>query len=134
MTFDMKYLRFLFLNDKLYGTITVRTETETFSYGEYLHYSGQSSSVNNANDYAHDFFGRYYNDTMYIREYVNGVVSPSPIGMEPLLVHISSDFNKILILHNVSGEIENQEDARYIGSVNQNQLEEAKQYFTGYYD
>ena len=54
--------------------------------------------------------------------------------MEPLLVHISSDFNKILILHNVSGEIENQEDARYIGSVNQNQLEEAKQYFTGYYD
>lgn len=134
ITIDMKYLRFLLLKDKMYGTITVKTETETFSYGEYLHYTGQSHSENNAGDYAHDFSGWYYNDTVYMREYENGVISPSPIGMESLLVHISSDLNKILILHDTSGEIENREKGRYIGNVNQNQLEETKEYFAGYYD
>ncbi len=131
---DMKYLRFLFLNDKIYGTITVKTETETFAYGEHLHYSGQTPSVNNANDRAHDFSGWYYNETMYMKKYENGTVSKMPVGFEPLLVHISSDFTKILILHNKRGEIETQEGSRYIGNVEQNQLEDTKEYFLGYYD
>ncbi len=131
---DMKYLRFLFLNDKIYGTITVKTETKTFAYGEHLHYSGQTPSVNNANDRAHDFSGWYYNETMYMKKYENGTVSKISVGFEPLLVHISSDFTKILILHNTRGEIETQEDSRYIGNVEQNQLEDTKEYFLGYYD
>lgn len=131
---DMKYLRYLFLNDKIYGTITVKTETETLTYGEYLHYSGQTPSVNNANDRAHDFSGWYYNENIYMKEYENGAVSEMPVGFEPLLVHISSDFNNILILHKTSGKIETQEDRRYIGSIEQNQLEDTKEYFSGYYD
>lgn len=131
---DMKYLRFLFLKDKISGKITVKTETETFTYGEHLHYTGQSHSENNAGDYAHDFNGWYYNDTMYMKKYENGTVSKAPIGFEGLLVHISSDFGKILIFHNAHGEIKIREDSRYIGSVEQNQLEETKEYFSGYYD
>ena len=57
-----------------------------------------------------------------------------PVGFEPLLVHISSGFNNILILHETSGKIETQEDRRYVGSIEQNQLEWAKEYFSGYYD
>lgn len=131
---DMKYLKFLFLKDNISGTITVKTEKETFNYGEHLHYLGQTPSVNNANDRAHDFSGWYYNETMYMKKYENGTVSKAPVGFEPLLVHISSDFTKILILHNTSGEVENQKDSRYIGSVKLNQLENAKEYFSGYYD
>lgn len=136
---DMKYLRFLFLKDKMYGTITVKTGEETFTYGEHLHYIGQSHSKNNAGDYAHDFNGWYYNENMYMKKYEDGTVSKMPIGFEGLLVHISSDFDKILIFHNTtfhnaSGEIESREDSRYIGSVKQNQLEDTKEYFSGYYD
>ncbi len=134
ISLDMKYLRFLFLKDKIYGTITVKTATETFTYGEHLHYTGQSHSANNTGDYAHDFNGWYYNETMYMKKYENGIVSKAPVGFEGVLAHISSDFNKILILHNTSGEIETQEDSRYIGSVEEGQLEEAKEYFSGYYD
>lgn len=134
ITLDMKYLRFLLFNDKMYGTITVKTETETFSYGEHLHYLGQSHSPNNAGDYSHDFSGWYYNETIYMKEDKFGTVSKSPVGFEGLLVHMSSDFDKILILHNASGVIETQEKGRYIGSVEQSQLEETKQYFSGYYD
>ena len=61
----MTYLRFLFLKDKVYGTIDVKTETEAFAYGENLYYIGRTPSVNNANDKAYDFTGWYYNDTMY---------------------------------------------------------------------
>lgn len=134
ITLDMTYLKFLFLNNKMSGTITVSTDTETFSYGELLHYTGQSHSENNAGDYAHDFSGWYYNDTMYMKDYENGVKSPSPVGMESVMVHISSDFNKILILHNTSGERVSRKKSRYIGSVTQDRLEEAKKYFLGYYD
>ncbi len=131
---DMKYLRFLLLKDKMSGTITVKTETETFTYGEHLHYTGQSHSENNAGDYAHNFNGWYYNDMMYMKKYENGTASKMPIGFEGLLVHISSGFDKILIFHNANEEIGTREDSRYIGSAEQNQLEEAKEYFAGYYD
>ena len=132
---DMKYLRFLFLKDKMSGTITVKTDKETFTYGEYLNYTGLSHSKNNDEDYTHDFSGWYYNENMYMKKYENGTVSKMPIGFESLLVHISSDFNKILILHNITtnGEIVGREDRRYIGSVEQNNLEETKEYFSGYY-
>ncbi len=136
---DMKYLRFLFFSDKMYGTITVKTKAETFTYGEHLHYTGQTPSVNNANDRAHDFSGWYYNENMYMKEYENGTVSKMPIGFEGLLVHISSNFDKILIfhntnLHNADEKIGTRENSRYIGNVEQNKLEHTKEYFLGYYD
>ncbi len=130
---DMKYLRFLFLNDKMYVTITVKTETETFVYGDHLNYQGQTF-IHQEKDTVHDFSGWYNNHIMYMKEYENGAISKMPVGSEPLLVHISSDFDKILILHNTKGVIETQEDSRYIGSVEQNQLEHTKEYFSGFYD
>lgn len=134
MELNMKYLRFLLLSDKMYGTVAVKNDTETVVYGEHLHYVGQSRSKNNAGDYAHDFNGWYYNNTMYIKEYEDGTTSKVPVGFEGVSAHISSDFNKILILHNTSGKIENQNGGRYIGSTAQNQQDEAKAYFLGYYD
>ena len=130
---DMKHLRFLFLNDKIYGTITVKTETETFTYGDHLNYLGQYSMLQEK-DLAHYFSGWYTNHTMYMKEYENGAVSKGIVGSEPLLVHISSDFDKILIVHNTKGVIETQKDSRYIGCVEQNQLEHTKEYFSGFYD
>ena len=81
ITLDMKYLRFLFLNDRMYGTITVKNETQTFTYGEHLHYTGLSHSKNTADDYTHDFSGWYYNEDMYMKKYENGAVSKMPIGL-----------------------------------------------------
>lgn len=123
---DMKYLRFLFLKDKISGTITVETETETFSYGERLDYTGQTS-VLREEDPGHHFLGWYRNDTVDPGENENPV-------WEAYMVHISSDFDKILILHHASGDIEAEEDSRYIGSVEQSQLEDTKKYFSGYFE
>ena len=138
ISLDMNYLRFLFLKDNIYGTITVKTETETFTYGEHLHYVGKSP-INQEKDIAHNFSGWYYNETMYMKEYENGSVSKMPIGFEGLLVHISSDFDKILIFHNTTfqnetGEITTRENSRYIGNIEQNQIEQTKEYFSGCYD
>lgn len=143
ISLDMTYLRFLFLKDKMYGTIDVKTKEETFTYGENLNYIGQTPSVNNAGDKAHNLSGWYYNDTMYMREYEKGIVSPSPIGMEAVSVHLSSDFSKILIFHregqkiyahNPNEETEKREKRRFVGCTDKNQLENAKKYFIGYYD
>ena len=120
ITLDMKYLRFLFLDHKLYGSITVKTETETFTYGEHLHYLGQFP--NKDGDYSHRLSGWYYNETMYMKEYENGSVSKMPVGFESLDIHISSSFDNILISHHKSGEIATQTDCEYIGSVDKNQL------------
>ncbi len=142
ISLDMTYLRFLFLKEKMYGKIDVKTEEKTFTYGEYMHYLGQTPFVNNAKDRTHNLSGWYYNDTMYMREYGEGIVSPSPVGMESAAIHLSSDFNKILILHtsgqkidahNADEENERQE-RRYVGCTDKNQLEDAKKYFIGYYD
>ena len=43
ISIDMKYLRFLFLKDKLYGPITVETPNDTFVYGDLLHYTSYTS-------------------------------------------------------------------------------------------
>ncbi len=143
ISLDMTYLRFLFLKDKIYGTIDVKTEKETFTYGEYLHYIGQTLSVNNENDNAHDFSGWHWNDETYTRDYGNGALGTATVGFEPLLVHMSSDFDKILILHNPGQKIdahnadeenESQEERRYVGCTDKNQLKEAEKYFIGYYD
>ena len=56
ITLEMKYLRFLFLKDKLYGTITVDTKTKLFSYGEHLYYTGRTS-INQEKDLAYNFSG-----------------------------------------------------------------------------
>lgn len=138
ITLDMKYFRFFVIKDKLYGAITVKTPTETFVFGEHLHYTGQTS-INQEKDLAHNFSGWYYNETMHLKEYENGTVSQMPIGFEGLLAHISSDFDKILIFHNTTfensaGEVETRGNSRYIGSAQPSQLEETKQYFSGYYD
>lgn len=143
ISLDMTYLRFLFLKDKMYGRIDVKTKEETFTYGEHLHYIGRTPSVNNAGDKAHNLSGWYYNDTMYMREYEKGIVSPSPIGMEAVSVHLSSDFSKILIFHregqkiyahNPNEETEKREKRRFVGCTDKNQLENAKKYFIGYHD
>ncbi len=140
---DMTYLRFLFLKDKMHGTIDVKTEREAFTYGEHLHYLGQTLSVNNAKDKAHDLSGWYWNDETYTRDYGNGALGTATVGFEPLLVHMSSDFDKVLILHNAGEKIDayntddesaSQKTRRYIGSTDKNKLEEAEKYFTGYYD
>ena len=41
----------------------------------------------------------------------------------------------LVIIHNntTNGEIVGQEDSQYIGNVEQNQLEQTKEYFSGYY-
>lgn len=143
ISLDVTYLRFLFLKDKIYGTIDVKTEEKTFTYGEDLHYLGQTPSVNNANDNAYDFSGWYWNDKTYTRDYGNGNLGTATVGFEPVLVHMSSDFDKILILHTPGQKIdehnadegnEQQEKRRFVGCTDKKQLEIAKNYFIGYYD
>ncbi len=133
ISIKMKYLKFLFLNDKLSGTITVDTDDGSFTYGDFLHYTSYTS-MNDDKDMIHNFSGWYYNDTMYMREYENGVISQAPVGMEPVLVHINSSFDKILVLHNANEEILGQGRSRYIGSSDKSQLEETKEYFIGFYN
>lgn len=133
ISIDMKYLKFLFLKDKLSGTITVDTDDGRFTYGDFLHYTSYTS-MNDDKDMIHNFSGWYYNDTMYMREYEDGVKSQSPVGMEPVLVHINSSFDKILVLHNTNEEISGQEKGRYIGSSDKSKLEETKEYFIGFYN
>jgi len=133
ISIEMKYLKFLFLKDKLSGTITVNTADGSFTYGDLLHYTSYTS-MNADKDMIHNFSGWYYNDTMYMREYENGIKSQAPVGMEPVLVHINSSFDKILVLHNTNEEISGQEKGRYIGSSDKSKLEETKEYFIGFYN
>ncbi len=132
ITFAMKYLRFLLFDDKMYGTITVQTDTQTLTYGEHLYYHGRFP--HNADDSMHNIGGWYYNETMYMKEYPDGTISPMPVGFEGLDIHVSTDFTNILILHNVGAVTEIAEKNRYIGSIKPSGLEEAKQYFSGYYN
>ncbi|MBO5407806.1 MAG: hypothetical protein J6A61_00140 [Clostridia bacterium] len=132
ITLHMNDLRFLFLPDKLYGTITVKTSTDTFVFGEHLYDSGQTS-FDPEKGRMHNLNGWYYNETMYPKEYAHGTISQSPVGFESLLVHISTDFDKILVLHNTKGVIETQPTGRYIGNTDQTLLEETKEYFSGFY-
>ena len=130
---EMKYMRFLFLNDNIYGSITVETPNDKFVYGDLLHYTSYTS-MDADRDMIHNFSGWYYNDTLYMREYENGILSKSPVGMEPLLVHMNSSFDKILIMHSTNEEISGQEKGRYVGCLDKSKLEEAKDYFIGFYN
>lgn len=134
ISLDMNYLRFLLLKDELYGKVTVQTASEAFVCDE-LHYNGQFPSVSQAGSSTHDFSGWYFNDTMYMRKEEDGEAIPSPVGFESLILHVSSDFDKILILHNAKSDNgENQTKNRYIGGIDEEHIDDAVKYFSGYYE
>lgn len=129
---NIKYLRFLFLKDNIYGKITVTSENETITYGKHLQYSGLCPS-NNENEF-HAFSGWYLNNDTYTRDYGNGISGTDIVGFEPTIVYLSRDFDKILLLHNTNGKTETHKAKRYIGNVSENQEDETAKYFTGFYE
>lgn len=114
ITIDMKYLRFLIFKDKIYGEITVTSEDKSTVYGEHLHYAGVWPA-NNDDKIMHVLSGFQYDAGIN--------------AMEPVIVYLSRDFNKILIR-----EQKKDITKQYIGNIEENGIEETSEYFVGYID
>lgn len=114
ITIDMSYLRFLLLEDKMYGEITVESESESTVYGEHMSYQGLFPT-NNDDKTMHSLAGFRYDiekDTML-----------------PVVIYLSRDFDKILISDRAVGITK-----QYIGHIEENKAEEVLEYFGGYTD
>lgn len=114
ITIDMNYLRFLLLEDKMHGEITVTSKNELTVYGEHMSYQGLFPT-NNDDKTMHFLAGFRYDiekDTML-----------------PVVIYLSRDFDKILISDRAVGITK-----QYIGHIAKNKTDEVLEYFVGYAD
>ncbi len=129
---DLTHLRFLIFKDRLFGSIELKTDDNTYLYGKHLNYQGQSP--NNTGDCLYDFGGWYFNEETQLSDDEYG--NRKPLGFEAVLIHFSSDFDKILVLHHTKDTHNNERSGkmRFVGSTDKAALAAARDYFTGYYD
>lgn len=129
---DLTHLRFLMFKDRLFGSIELKKDDNTYLYGKHLSYQGQSP--NNTGDCLYDFGGWYFNEEMRLSDDENG--NRMPVGFEAVCIHLSSDFNKILVLHHAENARDNEKSdkMRFVGSTDKRALSAARDYFIGYYD
>ena len=111
---DMNYLRFLLLEDKMYGEITVESKNELTVYGEHMSHQGMFPT-NNDDKTMHCFAGFRYDI--------------EKDSMLPVVIYLSRDFDKILISDRAVGITK-----QYIGHIEENKAEEVLEYFVGYAD
>ncbi len=131
ITLSMNYLRFLFLNDKMSGEITVTSEGKTTVYGSSMFYVGLWP-LNNEDKTMHAFTGFYFNPETIMHDYGDGVLGSKVVGSEIANAYISRDFNKILLYHVPSEEAQDAEPKQYIGNIEGNKENETVGYFKGY--
>lgn len=129
---EMRYLKFLVLKNKLYGKITLETEDEKLELGDDLAYTGLTPA-NNEDKTVHMLTGWHFNPNTYVKDEGKDTQCTEVEGFEAAIVYLSRDFNKILVYHQPKKNGETEPRYYTVGDAENDNTEETKTYFAGFY-